>query len=246
MRKIDVHGHYGIWNFPIPDTARVDRLLALCEKHDIAHVACSSVLALCYSMQEGNAEIATAFAGHPELLMYVYVNANDLPGSIGEMERYLPLDNVVGVKIHASYGGVNNADPRMDELIAEVARQASVLKIHSGGPAVTDTLARWATQYPHLNIIVAHALGAATQQAAELAAAHPNIFIEFCGSWAGAERIPRAVSTCGVSQILFGTDMDLIDPAFVIGQYEGVGLTEEQLRAIYWDNPRRVLGLNSV
>jgi hypothetical protein len=96
MTKIDVHGHYGYWNFPIPGTNRVEHLLALCEKHDIAHVACSSVLALCYSMEEGNAEIAAAFAGHPQLLAYVYVNANFLAQSVGEMERYLPLPNFVG------------------------------------------------------------------------------------------------------------------------------------------------------
>jgi len=243
MRKIDVHGHYGHWNFPIPGNDRVDNLLALCEKHDIAHVACSSVLSLCYSMEEGNAEIATAFAGHPQLLAYVYVNANFLPQSVAEMARYLPLQNFVGCKIHASYSGVNNADAKMQDLMAEIAGQARLVKVHSGGPDVAGVLARWAEQYPHLNIIIAHAFGTDTEAAARLARRHRNLYLEFCSSWAGAGKIARAVDICGVEQVLFGSDMDLIDPAFVIGQYEGAGLAEPQLQAIYWDNPRRVLGL---
>lgn len=243
MRKIDVHGHYGYWNFPIPDASRVDRLLALCEKHDIAHVACSSVLSICYSMEEGNAEIATAFAGHPQLLAYVYVNANYLAQSVREMERYLPLPNFVGVKIHSSYSAVNNTDPKMQELMAEVARRARLLKIHSDGPNIGEALANWAQQYPQLNIIMAHALGGTTDDAANLAASHPNLYLEFCGSWAGARKVARAVGICGTDQLLFGSDMDLIDPAFVLGQYEAAGLTEAQQQAVYWDNPRRVLGL---
>ncbi len=243
MKKIDVHGHFGHWNFPIPNTGRVENLLRLCEKHDIAHVACSSVLALCYSMEEGNAELAGAIAGYPQLWGYVYVNANFLARSVAEMERYLPLPNFRGVKIHTSYSGVNNADPRMEELMAEVARRARVVKIHCGGPDVPQTLARWAQQYPQLNIIVAHALGAGYAEAARLARRFRNIYLEFSSSWAGARKIERAGEICGLRQILFGTDMDLLDPAFMIGQYESAGLSEEQLRAIYWDNPRRVFGM---
>lgn len=244
MTKIDVHGHYGHWNFPIPGTRRVDHLLALCEQHDIAHVACSSVLALCYSMEEGNAEIAADFAGHPQLLAYVYVNANFLARSVAEMDRYLPLPNFVGVKIHSSYSAVHNADPKMQDLMAEIARRARLVKIHSGGPDVTGVLSRWAEQYPHVNFIIAHALGSAVAEAAQVAQRHPNVYLEFCSSWAGAGKITRALDICGAGQLLYGSDMDLIDPAFVIGQYENSGLSEAQLQAIYWDNPRRVLGLD--
>jgi predicted TIM-barrel fold metal-dependent hydrolase len=244
MKKIDVHGHYGYWNFPIPGTHRVDHLLALCEQHDIAHVACSSVLSLCYSMEEGNAEIASAFAGHERLLAYVYVNANFLAASVAEMERYLALPNFVGVKVHASYAGVNNNDPRTDALMAEIAARARVVKIHSAGPDVVGALGRWAEQHPQLSIILAHALGTAVEEAATLAQRCPNVYLEFCSSWAGAGKVQRACDICGAGQLLFGTDMDLIDPAFVIGQYEGAGLTSEQLQAIYWDNPCRVLGLS--
>lgn len=245
MNKIDMHGHYGYWNFPIPGTNQVDNLLTLCERHCITHVVCSSVLALCYSMVEGNAELASAFAGHSQLLGYVYVNANDLAGSVREMQRYLPEPGFVGVKIHASYSGVNNADAKMQDLVAEIARHATLMKIHSGGPDVTGCLSRWAEQYPQLNIIIAHALGGAPEEAASLAARHPNLYLEFCSSWAGAGKIARARDICGVSQLLFGSDMDLIDPAFVIGQYEGAGLSEAELQAIYWDNPRRLLGMAS-
>ena len=78
----------------------------------------------------------------------------------------------------------------------------------------------------------------------DMARRHRNLYLEFCSSWAGLGKIERAVDICGVEQMLFGSDMDLIDPAFVLGAYEDAHLTDEQLRTIYWDNAVRVLGLS--
>ena len=244
MKKIDVHGHYGVWNFPIPKAGTAENLLQLCGKYDIAYLACSSVLAICYDMQEGNEEIAKAFEGHPQLLCYVYCNPNYLKESVAEMERYLPLDNFVGVKIHASYSSTPNGDPRMAELIAEVARRASLVKMHGEGPDAIGWMGKYAAQYPHLKFIMAHAYGGESDRAARMARRYRNLYLEFCASWAGLGKIERALDICGVEQILFGSDVDLIDPAFVIGAYEDAHLTEEQLRTIYWDNAVRVLGLD--
>ncbi len=243
MRKIDVHGHLGVWNFPIPG-GTAENLLRLCHRHDIVRVAISSVLALCYDMRGGNAEVARAVSEHEELLGYVYCNPRQLRESIAEMERYLPLAGFVGVKIHAGYSATTNGDQRMQDLMAEVAQRARVVKIHSDGPDAIEWIGRYAERYPGLAIIMAHACGGAYQEAARMAARHPNLYLEFCSSWAGAGRVRRALDLCGPEQVLFGTDMDLLDPAFVLGSYADAAMAPEEEQMVYWDNPVRVLGLS--
>lgn len=242
MSKIDVHGHLGVWNFPIPGGTAAN-LVRLCRRHDIAKVAVSSVLALCYDMAAGNSEVAQAVSGHEELLGYVYCNPRYLPESVAEMDRYLPTDGFVGVKIHANYSATTNGDQRMQDLMAEVAQRARVVKIHGDGPDAIGWMGRYAERHPDLAIIMAHAYGGSYLEAAAMAARYPNLYVEFCSSWAGAGKVRHALDLCGPRQVLFGTDMDLIDPTFVLGSYEEATMTEAEQQAVYWDNPVRVLGL---
>ena len=131
MRKIDVHAHFGLWPSAIPPRDPVERLLEGCERENIAYALCSSLLALCYDMQEGNAEMAAAIADHEQLLGYVYANANELEQSVAEMERYLGRADFVGVKIHPRLSAVASNAPRMAALMAEVARLSPLLLMHT-------------------------------------------------------------------------------------------------------------------
>ncbi len=244
MKKIDAHAHYGVWNFPIPHCGNVDNLLRLCDKYDVAHAACSSALAILYDMEAGNAEMAELVATYEQILGYVYVNPNFVPESVAEMERYLPEAGFVGVKIYTGgYSGVAVDAPIFEEMVAEVARYASVMLIHTSNAACARTLAGYAEKHPDLNFIMGHAAAMDSDQAAELAKTHPNMYLEFCSSWSGKGKVERAVGICGPAQIVYGTDMDLIDPAFIIGMYEEAGLTQEQQQMIYHDNAARLFGL---
>lgn len=245
MKKIDMHAHLGRWWFPIPNTGTVESLLRLCEEYDIEHAVISSGHAIAYDMRAGNAEVAEAVEKHEQLLGYCYCNANFLEESCEEMDAYLPRDCFVGVKIHASYSACGTGDPKMYELMEQIARRTSLVKIHTGGAEVRRHLAAYADKYPELNIIIAHALGADYKTAADLAAEHSNIYLDFCSSGAYRGKVEYAVQTCGVRQIVFGSDMDLLDPAFTLGQFEGAGLTEEQKQAVYYDNAARLLGLGT-
>lgn len=244
MNKIDAHAHLGMWNFPIPGCGSAENLLRLCDKHDIAYTTCSSALAILYDMQEGNGELAEAVAAYEPILGYVYVNPNFIAASVAEMEMYLLEPGFVGVKMYTGgYSGVPADAPIFAETVAEVARHASVMLVHTPGAAVVRQLAEYAEKHPTLNIIMGHAGATDSDIAAEVAATHPNMYLEFCSSWAGQGKIERAIQTCGAEQIVFGSDMDLIDPAFVIGQFEEAGLTEQQKQAVYHDNAAKLFGM---
>ncbi len=240
MKKIDMHGHLGYWAFAIPNCGTAESLVHLCERYDIEHVVASSTQALTYDMRAGNADMAEAACEHERLLMYVYVNANWPAESCAEMDTYLGEEFAVGVKIHCGYSGVASSDPRMYDLMAEIARRTSLVKIHPGS---AEDLSAWARAYPDLNIIIAHAFASGYRAAVALAETHPNIYLDFCSSHAGSGKVRDTLDRIGPGQVVFGSDMDLIDPAFVMGMFEEADLTEEERRAVYHDNGARLLGL---
>ncbi len=243
MKKIDVHAHYGLWMYPIPVANPAERLVRLCEREQTQYMVCSSALALLYDMQAGNAEMAEAIEPHEQLLGYVYVNANFLDESVDEMEAYLPRDDFVGVKIHPRLSGVACDDPRMAELFGEVARRSSLLLMHTVDRYAAHQMAEFARQYPQLSIILGHSGHTDSDEAARVAAEMPNIYLDFCCEWPGAGKIERALQICGPEKIVFGSDGDLLDPAFTRGMFEGADLTPHQAQMIFWDNAAALLGI---
>ncbi|MCD6361211.1 MAG: amidohydrolase family protein [Armatimonadetes bacterium] len=243
MRKIDAHAHLGHWAFPISNAGTAESLVRMCEKYDMQYCAASATQALTYDMQAGNEQMAEAVERYEPILGYCYCNPNFLEQSVAEMERYLPMEGFVGVKIHGGYSACATGAPQMQELMPEIAARTSVVKIHTAGADVAGALARYADEYPSLNIIIAHALGSDYVTAAALASAHSNIYLDFTSSWARRGKIEHALATCGAGQIVFGTDMDLFEPAFTLGMFEGAGLDEQQARAIYYDNAAKLFGV---
>ena len=242
MKKIDMHAHLGYWPFALPNCGTIESLLRLCDRYDIEHMAASSSLALNYDMRAGNEEMAEVAREQSQLLMYVYVNPNFIAESCEEMDRYLAEDFGVGCKIHTSYSATPTSAPRMNDLMGEIARRSTLVKIH---PGVAEDLARWARAWPDLNIIVAHSFGAGYPGAVELACAHPNIYLDFCASHTARGKVRYALNRCGPSQIVFGSDADLLDPAFTLGVFEAADLTDAERRAVYHDTASRLLGLDA-
>lgn len=243
MKMIDAHAHLGHWAFPIPNCGTAESLVRMCEKYDMQYCAASATQALTYDMQAGNEEMAEAAQAHEPILAYCYANPNFIEQSVVEMDRYLPLDYFVGVKIHGGYAGCATGDAKMSDLMAEIAARTNVVKIHTAGPDVAGALSRHASEHPALNVIIAHGMGADYATAAELVLAHSNIYIDFTCSWAYRGKIEYVLETCGSGQIVFGTDMDLLEPAFTLGMFEGAEMTEEHSRAVYYDNAARLFGI---
>jgi predicted TIM-barrel fold metal-dependent hydrolase len=52
-----------------------------------------------------------------------------------------------------------------------------------------------------------------------------------------------AIRTAGLEKILFGSDLDLLTPAFALGMYEGAELSDTEKQAIYHDNAARLFHL---
>ena len=46
--------------------------------------------------------------------------------------------------------------------------------------------------------------------------------------------------SAGAEKVLFGSDVDLILPEFVLGAYQEAGLSEEQAEKVFWSNAVRL------
>ncbi len=242
MRRIDLHAHIGVWPFPAGGGDPAERLLRFCDREQVEFAVCSSGLALYYDMEEGNAKLAEAIARDDRLLGYVYVNANWPGRSVAEMERYLASPKFVGVKIHPRMSAVPEDAPMMADLIAAVAERTHLLLMHTVDRNSVGQMGRYAAQHPDLAIVLAHAANTDSDEAARVASRHPNIFLDFASEWPGAGRVRRALDICGPGQIVYGTDMDLLDPAYTRGMFEAADLSEYEARLIYHDNAARLLG----
>ncbi len=242
--KIDVHVHHGLWGFPARHADLVDRLLWLCDRENTVAAVCSSTLALRYDMVQGNAEMAKAIADQPRLLGYVSVNANWIEQSVAEMERYLPRDDFVGVKVHPPMSGVPANAPQMADLMKEVAARSPALLIHTVDQNTARQMGRYAERHPQLTIILAHAGHTDSDIAAQVAQEYSNIYLDFCCEWPGAGKIERAMQICGAEKIVYGSDMDVLEPAFTRGMFEEADLTDAQRQMIFYDNAARIFDIS--
>ncbi len=244
MGLIDLHAHLGIWPFPIPTEDPVAGLIKLFRKYQIEVAVASSAKAICYDMAEGNDDVAKAVPKTRLLRGYVYANPNYLGESCREMDRYLRQPGFVGVKIHPSYAGCPLGTEPQSRLIEEVAARTSLVEVHTYSAADARAIRAEAERHPGLNFVLAHACAGATRDAADVAAELPNVFLEFSCSLAERGRVEYALATCGAKQIVFGSDMDLLDPAFTLGMFGGAHLSDDDRQAIMHDNAARLLDLD--
>lgn len=236
--KIDVHAHVnmGTWSFQINSTGTAD-ILRRCRRLNIEHVIASSWQGIAYDMEAGNREMKAAIDSHPELRGYVVVNAGDIERSCAEMDRYYRFDNWVGAKIHCPFSGQPTAGKPMRALFAEVARRGRPVLIHVDGEGWAEAIREYALAHPRLSIIIAH--GPYTPAFADL----PNVHFEFAKSDSPRDRIAPVLAAVGPERLLFGTDQDVHNPAWILGQYYEAGLTPEQEEMIMYKNAKRLFEL---
>lgn len=237
-RIFDVHGHLGNWPFPIP-ACSAEGLVGLIRRAGIERLIISSALGVVYDFRAGNLVAAEAVVKHPELFAYVVVNANYLKESCEEMDHFLDMEKFVGVKIHADYQGRTSDSPENLRLLEEVAKRGRPALLH--GSALSESL-RAVERFPELPIVLAHG-GYPWQHAAEAAACLPNLFLEFAASAQPFGRVRGAVEIAGAGKVLFGSDVDLILPEFVLGAYQEAELSEEQAEKVFWSNAVKLFHL---
>jgi len=238
---IDCHCHWGKLPFPMVQRD-IDALWANFQRFGADIAVMSSAEAIEYDMEHGNADMAAHIEGRAQFYGLVVINANYMDESFEEMRKYLPRDNFVGVKAHPEYTHVPLGRPEWDELAAAVAGYGVPLKFHTwvGDPGPLLEMAR---KHPDLTIVMGHNCGFDWRKAAQAAAQVDNLVMEFCSSWPDRHKVRDSIDIAGPEKAVFGSDIDLISPAFTMGLFEEADLSEDEKELVFWKNACRVFGL---
>jgi predicted TIM-barrel fold metal-dependent hydrolase len=238
---IDIHTHYAKWPFPIAQVSP-DEIVRNLSSYGIGRAIVSSVVAILYDFREGNWTLAQAIAPYPELLGYVTINLNYVEESLRELDTYSSQSKFVGAKIHPLYCRQKVNSPNGQRLLRALAERNCPLLLHTYSSPLESP---WnavpiAKANPHLPIIMAHMGGDAWLEGIAAAKESANLHVDFCATWADADKVAWVVRELGAERVLFGSDYTLFEPAHTLGMIDEAAISAEEKALILYGNAERL------
>jgi predicted TIM-barrel fold metal-dependent hydrolase len=246
-RIFDVHCHFHMLaSWPVPQIEE-RRLLPALGRFGVARCVASSLLAitsdLASDVASGNALTAAACSEDGQL-GYLVADPNDLELTAAQLALLGSSPGIVGVKVHCQYARQPTDSSAMRQLFRLLAAHGRPVKIHNDGDGWAEALLAIAREHPQLPIIVAHGgPGYPTLDAAELAVATENVYIELPSSFGDLEVMRGAVARAGSRRLLFGSDATLLNPAFILAGYVDAGVHVDN-EDVFWNNARGLFAVD--
>jgi len=239
----DVHAHNGQWYFSMT-TGEIDTNSAQLDAFGIDLQVISPVEGITYDPGLANARTVAALATDPRIYGYIVANPR-LPEVVAQdLARYADRPEFVGVKIHPWYADSAASEPSMLRLWDMLDEAGLPVLFHTWGPTVLE-LPAILERRPRLRIIAAHMGGSHWWDGVEAARRHDRVWLEPSCSIVERGKLEHAVETLGVARLLFGTDATLINPAWTMGMYEELELTETERDQICWRNAVELFGVDA-
>ena len=238
---IDVHGHLGPWFF-FPSTGTASDNLRAMDAAGIDIQLVSSVEAVNYDPESGNASLARAIADQPRLRGLFVIDPRDLASAEHQLAELLPTGLFVGAKIHTHYSATPAGSPAMADALRLCAGAGLPALVHTWGPEILD-LATTVESVDGVHAIAGHMGGPDWRLAPEAVARTERLWIEPCYSRPDAGRIRWVLDRIDPSRMLFGSDSTLIDPGLAIGAFRAARLSADEQRLVMHENAERLFTL---
>jgi len=252
---IDAHAHLGPSTaFRVVDTG-VQALLSVMDALgiDLAISMHTAGIAECFEEAYQASEAAYAQSGGrlPYALVYHPLYVED---SLGWIMKGLERPGCVGIKIHPGQHQVYPEDARYERVWHLAAERNLPIITHSWAVSDYNPTQKFATpehfeyyvaRFSQVNLILGHAGGRYEGHlaAARLAQRYPNVYLDLSGDVYSFGFIEWLVAQVGAERILFGTDVNWIDPRTHLGRILDAEITLEEKRLILGENARRLFGL---
>lgn len=256
MKIIDVHAHVGkwhTWHVPSRQWTLEQQLCGIDRLMDRLEYECcivSSLRALKQDITEGNREVLTAVESRDRIHGYVVASPHYVEQSIAEIDKYATHPKFLGIKNHPVITRERVNTRRNLEILDHVRRKGYRLPVllHTYDVADCRSVIDAAERFPDQVFIMGHMCGPEWRRCVDLLAdaadACANVYVEPAScSHPVAGKIRYARDKLGTGRILFGTDMDLINPAFGLGMILGADISDEDRRMILHDNAVALFGL---
>lgn len=157
-----------------------------------------------------------------------------------------------GIKLHPDFQHIA-ADSSAVFSMAEKAQGRLPLLIHAGdyryGFSHPDQIRRLALAYPDLTVIAAHFGGwSQWNQSPDQLAGLPNVYVDTSSSLAflSENKVRELIHRFGDDHVLFGSDYPMWNIGSELAGLARIGLPEESLRKILYDNAAALFSISSL
>ena len=160
---------------------------------------------------------------------------------IAELDRIEEL-GLKGVKFHFDFQQFNIDDEKMFDIYEEIARRNMFVLFHMGDQNVDYSnplrLRKVIERVSNLKIIAAHLGGYRHFEEAYTLPYSKNVYFDVSSviSFMTDEELRAVINKYGINHILFGSDFPMWNPFEELYKLEKFNLTQEELRAIEYDN----------
>ena len=245
---IDAHCHIGpmgMWPMEDGDPAGQARtMLAWMDRLGISLSLISGEEALFCEPVAGNLHLEETLAPYGERFHgYLGFNPYYRRELEARLDDFFSRPFFVGFKVLGDYWRAPYTDERYRPAWEYAhAHRLPILAHTWGGPFNAPALLREiAPAYPEAVFVLGHSGGSVRSEAEELAAAHPNVYLEWCGSFTCPDSWVRTVERVGADHVVFGSDAIAHDIYWELGRLLSQDLPDERLAPILGANMREIL-----
>ncbi len=249
---VDAHTHSGPpGRFPVPDEAvsfTVHDWLEFmdwCAIERINICAYESLMDAQISPEQYSRSLRAAAGGR--ILYYAVFFPNRGPEHLARIQAYLDDPECAGIKIHPSWHEVEGDDEAYGALYELAERRGATILTHSWDVSPTnpvqyvshpDRFRPHLAAHPQVKFVLAHAGGrpGSAEAVVRLCAQFPQVNVDIAGDYYDNGLIEFLVDKIGESRILFGSDMNWIDPRANLAPVLAADLSDEVVLEILRTN----------
>ena len=252
---VDAHSHIGeIAGFDGLDY-RVSTMLTLMDALEIDAAVQMPTSGIVSAFEESYEVSEAAYEQSQGRLIYgLTFDPNYAEDSLYWLERAAGRPGFVACKIHPSWHEVWGSDARYDPVWRFAAEHDVPIVSHTWAVsaynpvqkyATPDQFAEYVERYPTVTLVLGHAGGRYTGHlaAAELAQRYPNVYVDLSGDAYSFGFIEWLVPRIGAERIMFGSDINWIDPRTHLGRVYDADITLAQKKMILGENAWRLFKL---
>jgi predicted TIM-barrel fold metal-dependent hydrolase len=164
-------------------------------------------------------------------------------------------NGIRGVKLHPLFQDLSLADPRVIDVLAALAQEGITVITHAGAGGNAEAndrgspaaLRKALDAVPDLTLIACHFGGYHQLDEAEELIVGSRAYLET--SWPprmgdlDKERVRNLIRRHGADRVVFGSDWPMADPAAEIAAVRALGLTDEEVGAIFGNTLAGIIGI---
>lgn len=247
IKIIDTHMHLGISKFSGVSTTEEDLIKAM-DKFGIA-IGFVMPQPTLENVFDVHTHIANIMKKYPKRI-YGMVSLDPWLEEgvyVKEVERCIKQFGFVAIKLHPLGHNISPLSKHCDK-VYELANQYQVpVLVHTGtgNPfSLPSLMIDPAKRYPNVSFILCHAGFAVYADEALITAKHcENVYLE--PSWCQTYMTRKMIDQVGIDKIIMGSD-HISNIPVELAKYHNIGLTDEQMEAIFYENPKRIFKLHGL